>query len=113
MKKNNIQNNGNSRQRFSIRKYSIGTVSVLATTFFIASGNVSFASESSSNELTNEQTSAKHESNRAISPSVTNENLMSNQRMTKQKIFKHNHKMNLKIQINHKLTMIAQIRLQK
>ncbi|MFP6334560.1 YSIRK-type signal peptide-containing protein, partial [Bacillus subtilis] len=28
MKKNNIQKNGNSRQRFSIRKYSIGTVSV-------------------------------------------------------------------------------------
>lgn len=77
MKKNNIQKNGNSRQRFSIRKYSIGTVSVLAATFFIASGNVSFASESSSNELKNEQTSAKDESNRPISPSVTNENASS------------------------------------
>lgn len=74
MKKNNIQKNGNSRQRFNIIKYSIGTVSVLAATFFIASGNVSFGSESSSNELKNEQTSAKDESNRAISPSVTNEN---------------------------------------
>ena len=45
MKRNEKQSTKTEVQRFSIRKYSVGTVSVLAATFFIASGHVSEASE--------------------------------------------------------------------
>ncbi|WP_437750785.1 YSIRK-targeted triacylglycerol lipase [Staphylococcus shinii] len=45
MKKKEKQSTKTEVQRFSIRKYSVGTVSVLAATFFIASGHVSEASE--------------------------------------------------------------------
>ncbi|WP_436950967.1 YSIRK-targeted triacylglycerol lipase [Staphylococcus shinii] len=45
MKRKEKQSTKTEVQRFSIRKYSVGTVSVLAATFFIASGHVSEASE--------------------------------------------------------------------
>ncbi|WP_422428019.1 MULTISPECIES: YSIRK-targeted triacylglycerol lipase [Bacillales] len=45
MKRNEKQSTKTEVQRFSIRKYSVGTVSVLAATFFIASGHISEASE--------------------------------------------------------------------
>ncbi|RQM83649.1 hypothetical protein CO206_09140 [Staphylococcus xylosus] len=45
MKRNEKQSTKTEVQRFSIRKYSVGTVSVLAATFFIASGHASEASE--------------------------------------------------------------------
>ncbi|MDW8544990.1 lipase-like domain-containing protein [Staphylococcus pseudoxylosus] len=45
MKRNEKKSTKTEVQRFSIRKYSVGTVSVLAATFFIASGHVSEASE--------------------------------------------------------------------
>ncbi|PTI46156.1 hypothetical protein BU120_02205 [Staphylococcus xylosus] len=45
MKRNEKQSTKTEVQRFSIRKYSVGTVSVLAATFFIASGHVSEVSE--------------------------------------------------------------------
>ena len=45
MKRKEKESTKTEVQRFSIRKYSAGTVSVLAATFFIASGHVSEASE--------------------------------------------------------------------
>ncbi|SCU00036.1 lipase precursor [Staphylococcus xylosus] len=45
MKRKEKQSTKTDVQRFSIRKYSVGTISVLTATFFIASGHVSEASK--------------------------------------------------------------------
>lgn len=45
MKRKEKQSTKTEVQRFSIRKYSVGTISVLTATFFIANGHVSEASK--------------------------------------------------------------------
>ncbi|WP_436862654.1 YSIRK-targeted triacylglycerol lipase [Staphylococcus caeli] len=63
-----------ARQRFSIRKYTIGTVSIVSATFFFVNGQVSYASEQdASHQIDQQKVVQANQDNKAPTSDNSNE----------------------------------------
>lgn len=77
MKRNSSQSKDKANQRFSIRKYAIGTVSVVSATFFFVNGQVSYASEQEgSQQIEQQKIVQSNQGNTASTSDNSNEKTM-------------------------------------